>query len=68
MTLSVAENSNNIETKNVDVVLPFNEDIAWVVTFDYAIGLTKFQFRTRNALITETFVTDFPEFYLRKNL
>lgn len=49
MTLTVADDANDLETRNVDIVLPFNEDIAWVVSFDYSLGVTKFLFRTRNA-------------------
>jgi hypothetical protein len=68
LTLSVADDKTNIKTENVPVTLPFNEDIVWVVTFDYAIGQTKFLFKTKNDSIAETFTTDFPEFYLRRNL
>ena len=49
LTLTVANDANDLTTENYSISLPFNEDIAWVVTFDYLLGVTKFLFRTRNA-------------------
>ena len=49
LTLTVAADANDLDTENFSINLPYNEDIAWAVTFDYLLGVTKFLFRTKNA-------------------